>query len=201
MQRLGSSRSENPTNYNVPRAKHAASWWVFLSQDHRVKLQFWVVSSHQHNTFRHLITSLQTQSHPSAAVAPCLDGGCGVGWNNSCYFLRGICEGARSPAELENKVTKASHVAFLPWSPPWLPACRQAWAVMLIFPSALAAGNLETSTSSDHLFSKTAARLPPPLCCWCLDKDSGLFSISAGQRQNCVANSPLASHQRVRTEY
>jgi len=26
MQPLGSSPSENPTNYNVPRAKHAASW-------------------------------------------------------------------------------------------------------------------------------------------------------------------------------
>ncbi|KAM7248896.1 hypothetical protein CapIbe_000935 [Capra ibex] len=36
----------------------------------------------------------------------------------------------------------------------------------------------------------------PPLRCLCLDEDSGLFSISSGQRQNCVANSPLASQQR-----
>lgn len=191
---------------------HYVWWFFFFSQrtiifndsEWDVSFHLWDVSFHQHNTFTQLITSFQTQSHFLVAVAlPALPWWwlfVGSAEIILAISLQEFVTRTRIPVELENKAKKASHVTFLPWSSLWLPACHQAWAVMLIFPSALASGNLETPTSSDHLFSKTAAMLFSWVV-YALTATLGYFSISVGQRWNCVANCPLPSHRSVRDEY
>lgn len=69
--------------------------------------------------------------------SPALVVPCGISWSNYCYFIWRIYEKVKVPSRTWKQSEESIPYDFSPLKFFVTLACHQAWAVMLIFPSAL----------------------------------------------------------------